>query len=239
MSPRLLRPRATGFNPKNIAGLAAWYAADVSSSITIQTGVQKWADLSGNGRDLIQNITNNQPAIGSVILNGKPTVTFDGTNDSMRVAFALTQPYAFFAVMRFEAITGVNYFLDGRNLGSGSRSGEVLSFSNEMTIVAGSLFRLSPTPSNSMTTFNVWDFLFNGSSSAIRFRKNAASAIGNPGTGNGSGLTMAAASGASADLNFGNCSWAELLVYSKNVPELEADSIRKYLGTKWGLAFSS
>jgi len=239
MNPRLLRPTASGFNPKSIAGLEAWYAADVSSSITIETGVQKWADLSGKGSDLIQNVTNNQPAHGSVTLNGKPTVTFDGTNDSMRVAFTLTQPFAYFGVMRFEVITGIHYLLDGRNQASGSRSGEVLVFSSNKTLFAGSLLSLNPTPAGSMTTFNVWDYLYNGSSSAVRLRKTAATVTGNAGTNNGSGLTMGAASGASNDSSFGNCSWAELLVYSKSVPEAEADRIRKYLGTKWGLAYLS
>ena len=56
MNPRLLRPTASGFNPKSIAGLEAWYAADVASSITIATGVQQWADLSGKGRHLIQGV---------------------------------------------------------------------------------------------------------------------------------------------------------------------------------------
>jgi hypothetical protein len=239
MNARLLRPLASGFNPKSIAGLEAWYAADVASSITIATGVQQWSDLSGKGRHLVQNVTNNQPAHNSVTLNGKPTVTFDGMNDSMRVAFTLTQPYAYFAVMRFEVITGIHYLLDGRNQASGSRSGEVLVFSNNKTLFAGGLFSLPATPAGAMTTFNVWDYLYNGSSSVIRLRKTAANATGNAGSNNGSGLTLAAASGAVNDSSFGNCSWAELLVYSKSVPEAEADRIRKYLGTKWGLAYLS
>ena len=34
MSPRLLRPRATGFNPKSIAGLAFWIDAGSTASLT-------------------------------------------------------------------------------------------------------------------------------------------------------------------------------------------------------------
>ena len=51
MSPRLLRPRAaSGFTPKAISGLSAWYDASVASSVTITSGfVSQWNDLSGGG----------------------------------------------------------------------------------------------------------------------------------------------------------------------------------------------
>ena len=35
MSPRLLRPRASGFNPRSIPGLAVWLDASKASSVTL------------------------------------------------------------------------------------------------------------------------------------------------------------------------------------------------------------
>ena len=244
MSPRLLRPRAVGgFNPKQISGLAAWYDAADSASITIQTGVQQWADKSGNGRNLVQNTTNNQPLHGSVTLNGKPAVTFDGSNDSMRVAFTLNQPYMMFSVFRYDSdssATGPRLF-DGRS-GSGSRSGEVFqnSISSQIGLFAGTSFNLllASPDSNAMFSFNVWDFAFNGASSAIRLRTNAVTATGNVGANNLSGLTMGANGNATAG-QFSNASVAELLMFSRSLATSEADAVRKYLGTKWNLAYLS
>jgi hypothetical protein len=81
MSPRLLRPVATGFDPRRISGLLAWYDPQVSSSYTTATGVSEWRDLSGNGHTLTQSTPNNQPALSTI--NGKTAFAFDGSNDEM------------------------------------------------------------------------------------------------------------------------------------------------------------
>jgi hypothetical protein len=81
MSPRLLRPRATGFNPKSISGLVAWFDADDTSTFTLSgTAVSEWRDKSGNGYAVSQPTGNNQPARTGT-LRGRATVGFDGTND--------------------------------------------------------------------------------------------------------------------------------------------------------------
>jgi len=83
ISPRLLRPRATGFNPKTISGLAAWYDAADATTLTLATGVSQWNDKSGNGRNLTQSTGNNQPASGTRTIGGKNALDFDGTNDAL------------------------------------------------------------------------------------------------------------------------------------------------------------
>jgi hypothetical protein len=84
MSPRLLRPLASGFNPKSIAGLSLWLDAADASTVTISTGVSVWADKSGNGRNASQATGGKQPAYSSTI-NGKNVVTFQGTDDTMQI----------------------------------------------------------------------------------------------------------------------------------------------------------
>lgn len=78
MSPRLLRPRATGFNPKSISGLALWLDPTDSSTYTISTGVSAWNDKSGNGRNFLQDVGNNQPTLSTI--NGKTALSFNGTS---------------------------------------------------------------------------------------------------------------------------------------------------------------
>lgn len=241
MSPRLLRPRATGFNPKSISGLEAWYAADVASSITIGTGVQQWSDLSGKGRHLTQAVTNDQPLNTITTLNGKPVVTFDGTSDFMRTsAFSLSQPFQVFAAWRMNNPVSGQYFMDGR-IGSGARNTEVLAFAGpvQLTLFSGALFSTSgATATAGISAFNVWDIEFNGASSRIRLRKTAVNQTGNAGTNPFLGLTLGA-NGAATAASFSNSDIAELLIYSRVLSESEADKVRKHLGTKWGLSYLS
>jgi hypothetical protein len=241
MSPRLLRPLASGFNPKSIAGLEAWYDASVSSSITIATGVQKWADLSGKGRDLIQDITNNQPAYNSVTLNGKPTVTFDGTNDFLRSAnFAVAQPYTFIAVFRFEAafVSGNPRVFDAGNV---ARSGEVFrGGTDDMRMFSGpgsATVVGNLAPAGSVQAFNIWDFEFNTTASALRYRKNVYTATASIGTNGGERMTIGASGGLSG--NNSNSSVAEFLMFSRILAVTEADKVRSYLGRKYNLAFQA
>lgn len=81
MSPRLLRPRATGFNPKSIAGLKLWLDASNTSSLTLNgSTVSQMNDLSGNGFHATQGTANNQPTYQATGFNSKPTLYFDTTD---------------------------------------------------------------------------------------------------------------------------------------------------------------
>lgn len=83
MSPRLLRPRATGFNPKSISGLKLWLDATDSTTITLNgSSVSEWRDKSGNAFHFSQSTSNNQPSYTGTI-NGKSAIAFDGTNDGL------------------------------------------------------------------------------------------------------------------------------------------------------------
>ena len=93
MSPRLLRPRATGFSPKSIANLFAWFdAADTASlfsddaattTVAADSQVAVWRDKSGNGYHLTQRTANNRPLWRQNFINNKPAIEFDGSNDSL------------------------------------------------------------------------------------------------------------------------------------------------------------
>lgn len=83
MSPRLLRPRATGFNPKSLPGLKVWYDVANTGSMTFNgSTVSQINDLSGNGFHATQGTANNQPTYSATAANGRPRLLFD-TTDSL------------------------------------------------------------------------------------------------------------------------------------------------------------
>ena len=83
MSPRLLRPRASGaFTPKSLSGLKLWLDADDSSAFTLVSGnVSEWRDKSGSGvPHASQASAGSRPARTSSGLNGRAVVDFQGTH---------------------------------------------------------------------------------------------------------------------------------------------------------------
>jgi hypothetical protein len=77
MNPRLLRPLATGFNPRSIAGLAAWFDSSDNSTITTDTGVSVWRDKV-NGYTLNQSTGANQPTLSNI--NGRQAFDYNGSS---------------------------------------------------------------------------------------------------------------------------------------------------------------
>jgi hypothetical protein len=83
LSPRLLRPRASGFNPKSISGLKLWLDVANTSSLTFNgSTVSQVNDLSGNGFHATQGTANNQPTYQAAGANGKPSLFID-SNDAI------------------------------------------------------------------------------------------------------------------------------------------------------------
>jgi hypothetical protein len=85
-------------------GVALWLDAD--DAATIQTNgstVSTWQDKSGNSRNATQGVSGSQPTLTAAGLNGKSTLTFDGSADYLNVdldflagtahsAFVVTKP---------------------------------------------------------------------------------------------------------------------------------------------------
>jgi hypothetical protein len=247
MSPRLLRPIAGGFNPKQIANLAGWWDASNTSSLAqLNDGttavssdsdpVGYWADLSGSGRNLTQSVNNNRPAYKPGALNGKAVIDFDGSNDSLLASFTLSQPMTYFLVYRFdETITSGNpRVFDGA-------TGNTMSFfggtsSTLMGLFAGS----SSDPLISMnqrTQFSITEIQANGASTAIKLNGSNVSfaTTNNIGASAPNGLRLGAFSQSTA---FGNVSFAEVIVYSAIIAQSDANRVRSYLGRKYGITVS-
>jgi hypothetical protein len=70
--------------PDDISDLELWLKAD-ALSLNNNDAVATWTDSSGNENDATQATSGNRPVFKTNILNGKPVVRFDGTDDWMSV----------------------------------------------------------------------------------------------------------------------------------------------------------
>jgi hypothetical protein len=223
MNPRLLRPTASGFNPRSISGLNGWWDAADASTVTISTGVSEWRDKSGNARHAAQTIGNNQPGYTNT-LNGKNTLTFDGSNDSLlTTSFSLSQPYSVFCVAR--RVTG-----GAQSIYHRPGDGPVLAtFGGVFYIFAGTALN-GPTQD---TNWHIFHAEHSGASSIFRMDGDQ-KASGNAGTQAISQGLRFGADGAGT-VQFLNGDIAEILLYNVIASTAQRNVILSYLKKKWGL----
>lgn len=247
MSPRLLRPRALGsFSPKNLSGLAGWWDASVTSSLfqasngttavaATDDPVAYWGDLSGNGRNLTQTTNNNRPFYKPGTLNGKPSLSFDGSNDSLSASFTLAQPCQHFAVFKFNSayVSGNPRIWDGFNVSSGLYRASATS----LQVAAGGSTDTANVTDSEMQQFAVFDVETNGVSTFIRRAGvRTDSTDSNIGTNSPSGIRLAVFQ--NNGTAFGNVSFAEMIIYSRILSASEATQVRAYLGKKYNLSYA-
>lgn len=73
------------FNPAQISGLVAWFAARQETGLNDGDAVSTWTDRSGNGRNATQSGTK-RPLYKTNIINGKPALLFDNSDDCLQTA---------------------------------------------------------------------------------------------------------------------------------------------------------
>lgn len=235
MSPRLLRPRASGFNPKTIAGLQLWLDAADSSTISIDTGVSQWRDKSSTASVWAQAVGNEQPATGTQTINGKNVIEFDGSNDSLSCVTPLStsMPLSFFVVQRIVATrtfgmtytsgTAAGHFnirqnqsTGGLNIVAGASGAGVINDSVDRTAISDIIAWIVPASQNS-TLFR------NGSSLTVL---NAAlKPI----------LTGTHFLGRRSDGFHAYIRIAEVIAYNAVLTTLQRKAVESYLGKKWGI----
>lgn len=76
------------FSPTNVSGLIVWLKADSITSLSDADPVVTWTDSSSNAYAFTQGTPGSRPTYKVNIVNGKPVVRFDGTDDYLRVATA-------------------------------------------------------------------------------------------------------------------------------------------------------
>lgn len=222
----VIKGGSTVLDPTSITGLAAWFKADAITGKIDGDAIAQWNDGSGNNRHLAQATGSKQPLYKTAIQNSLPIVRFDGTDDTMKVAFTLNQPEHVFAVVKITSTSASKYLWDGGAVG------DVMVLYQSLS--AGNLRQYAGTNGASLTgiswaTFHQVSALYNGASSEIRL--DAAATATSVGAANAGGLAVGSNFGGT---NNSAIDVAEILVYSAALSATDKGRVEAYLKSKWG-----
>lgn len=214
--------------PTSIPGLLAWFRAD---SALISTGgrISQVGDLSGNNYNCQQADTLKQPLLIPNILNGRPVMRFDGTDDFLATGnfnSTATQPNTFFVVWSINQLAGAaQVVLSGAN--NTSTNGIYWNTSNRINLTAGTAVYYSKTaPFNHLITTAV----FNASTSV---RENGVSKTLNSTNAGSQGINLL-----HLGCNYGSAGFlrgdiAEVVVYDGTLTTQQRNDVETYLRLRY------
>lgn len=231
MNNRLLRPRASGFNPKSISGLAFWVDVGVTSSITLNgSTVSQINDLSGNGRSATQATAARQPTYSATDANGKPAMTVASGNRNLETpAWTFLNTATVFAVVK----NTNNSF--GGVFQRGAVNERHAGMRNSSAIVARRADGNEGTIAYTATDYNIVQWTFSAALSRV-------SVNGATGTDNTTPVSFAADAKllrlmSLADGLYGLVGGlAELLYYEALLTDTASAAVRSYLSKKFGIS---
>ena len=259
MNPRLLRPLASGFNPRSISGLALWLEPTASTLAQNSDGstpavadgdpVAYWGDKSGAGRHVTQTTSNNRPTLKFNIRNGRPVLRFDGTNDGLKGtegSSSVDIPYSLFVVYQSSDAAAV---ITGFNRVSGSNTVEGLRKSAANTlqgIQQNGSDTVTVTGAASDASWHIAELLMFGTASSLTFdlrvSGGAAVQMTTPRTRDASALDRVLGVGFGYNLplptfaaEFFAGDIAEILCYEKALSTAERQTVERALGKKYGI----
>lgn len=251
MNNRLMRPRASGFNPKTISGLQAWYdASDTTTLYQNSNGttavsatddpVGYWGDKSGNGRNLTQTTNNNRPLFKPASRNGKGDMLFDGTDDLLTVTTAsrLDITNDFTVVAMLQNTSGQGSYL---SLGRASGTNGITLYTNSAT----DTYRAIVKATGGWGT----DFVLSTTISRTLQRRVTVIRSSSTTTLGVKGFTDASVTGSAGPITYNGTAlqiggpsdgyWAgyisEVLIWNKALSATERTAVQNYIDKKWGL----
>jgi hypothetical protein len=244
MSPRLLRPRAaSGFDPRRIAGIEAWWDFSDTSTLTIDTGISAVADKSGNGRTASQTTGANQPLSVANQLNGLAVADFAVSGNRLATANIANDLAAFssFVVFRARTYGGASFGrLWTRNDNQRGVWVDDFGLNNRRSVVAqGAIGHTTP---NGSVQSNTWYYhtatSTGGNSPTVAANINGASvaltaAAGSYNTQSVANQPFVIGNRSAGDRTFDGFI-GEVLIYGRALTASEISAIEQYIARKWG-----
>lgn len=209
------------WQPDQVSGLLLWLKAD-SLTLNDDDPISTWTDSSSNGNNAT-GVTTARPLYKVNVLNGKPVVRFDGSNDVLNFTSALSTIRTAIFVVKYT--TGyLNYApilghaslydwhappIDGNIVWTSYSNAYVqaaTAYNNGTSLAATSIPR-------DITNFQLVEFLTTGNVNGGR--------LGNDRGG-----------------SWFKGDYAEVIIYNNVISEVNRKNIEAYLATKYGLTVS-
>jgi hypothetical protein len=259
MNPRLLRPLATGFNPRSIANCVLWLDASTTGTLgNTNTGtggvtdngpVKFWRDQAGSANATNSGADSVVPTFKAASLNNRGSLDFDG-GDSL--IGDLSQTYTgqtVFAVARITVAAA-----------AGNNAARLYTqAASNFTVDAdfGAVGKYMPLLRNG-TSSAIASWADNGARASININQNVWFIVcsrhtgsqiqnslnnGTPETYNHSLNYTVGKYRICSDLSsFGTAIWqggvAEVITYARSISDAERTSVFRALGRKWGITVS-
>jgi len=252
MNPRLLRPTASGFDPRRISGLQLWSDASVTSSLTFNgSTVSKFDDLSGNGRHFVQDIGGNQPTYGATLMNGRPGLQFaDIAGNRMLSSATIADVFGnaasapaatIFSVMR--VVVGANSANFGSDVSDNGRFLFTLHFAGianqdtllDITGVTGGNRTQVNVPRANAEAAAIYRIRRGGGTQSIH--RNSALQNSTSTTSAFPATTAKISIGTALGIS-GQGVFSELLFYNRVLSATEVSAVERYLAGKYGLTLA-
>lgn len=185
-----------------------WIRADLG--ITLATGVSAWNDQSGNGHHFAQATGSQQPAYSAAdaTLNNRPTVTGDGSNDTLTNGTITNGPGAWQSgIVKMNSWGNFKVVWGGP---AGGASNDANDFLSQGTTPQLSMYSGASANFNTALAVGVWgraEMHWNGAFSYLKLRSTTVSG-GNPSSNSSTGCALFTSIG----IGFGNYSIAERVV---------------------------
>jgi hypothetical protein len=252
MNPRLLRPLATGFNPRSIAGLVVWLDTldpttytESSGQITewrSKVGTIKFEQTTGNNRPTLFESSSDVQGVTQAAINNRQAFYFDGTNDQLFGSATIgDRQWTVFAACRTDntAATQGVFSRDPSNVvGPASNRGpqflrhssagvvQSLAFTDSTSGVAtaGTLTNgVAAVIHAVQTATTIQAFLNNVGGTAVSATQNAS-------------VTTPRVGGVLPAAEFWRGTAGEILLYSSALSATQQTAIYNYLRRRWGIA---
>lgn len=238
------------FSPIHIDSLTLWLSADQQTGYADAAVVSPWTDISGRAQACSE--ATNKPTYRTNVINGKATVRFDGTNDKLNSAaalstFATVAVYTAFAVIKtpgaFAAgasVCGIanSVGLLGAENASNCRFGLLLDSTGNLRALnydSGGQDSIAYGSALSVATSYLVTWRHSGGNLYIQVNNGAEASVASIDTDNlDAVLTLGYLDSAGTDY-FGACDIAEMIMYDAALDATDILRVKNYLNTKYAL----
>ncbi len=229
------------FNPTAIANCALWLDASDAATITSSGGaVSQWNDKSGNGNNATQGTGANQPNTGTDTINGKNVIKFVSPREFDLPSGLYNVPNGSNSLFIVEKSIAAGPYIIINGVNSVNANGYTINFGEGVGVDQrqykhGVGFNINTDALTTATHIQGW--IRNGSSNKIFEDGNVLGTAANATSSVLTSLTLGGNGNAGSRHFQGDI--AEVIIYSTNLSNAQANTVGNYLAAKWGRTWTN